>query len=625
MSHIRALSFFVVLLLSCLPAVFGAQETIDFEAFEEGEIVSQVSSREGSGPILVEGSNERFAPGTNAAVIYDSSCPESGLPEDCSGQDADLGTPNEGFGGPGWGSAGAPSGLYPNSVPLGNVLIVAEDLEDADGDGAVDDPDDEGALRNSSLTFDLSAIAPVTMHSLSILEIRYGGEPSTIELLDADGNLLGGSPYVLPSTDGNGVVADYGLDDTEGVHRMVVRLQGSGAVDNIVFSPEGAKVDIETSTNGSGADQVDGDDIPWIPEGQPVEWTYLVTNAGTVPLTEIEVSDNQEVAVSCPRDQLEPGESMECSASGISLDLMLAVLGIPTVRGRCKSGVDRPLYQNTGSVSARGPLGLVVVDSDRSHYCSDPARPAIHVRKGEKGPDTQMLPSGSDATFEVVVWNSGTEHLRDVKVADVLSPDCNREFDRLRAGKSVSYTCSAPGLSTGGANVDGCRFINEVVATGRAGSESVTDSDTSTVELAGLTIDTSFMGSSTESASFEIVVTNNGCDLDGVEVTDSQAPDCERDLGRLAAGDSRNYTCSKPHESETCAEGRSGDVVVSSCDTATLELPEGGDDAADGGEPGAGAAGDGEGLGAAGGPLLLVLLVLLVGGGLFAWNRMKAG
>ena len=45
--------------------------------------------------------------GLNAAVIFDSSCQPGGMPADCSGGDADLGTPNQDFGGPGAGIARA--------------------------------------------------------------------------------------------------------------------------------------------------------------------------------------------------------------------------------------------------------------------------------------------------------------------------------------------------------------------------------------------------------------------------------------------------------------------------------------------------------------------------------------
>ena len=49
------------------------------------------------------------------------------------------------------------------------------------------------------------------------------------------------------------------------------------------------------------------------------EWTYEVTNTGNVPNTDIRVTDDQGVAVSCPSDTLAPGQSMTCTGSGTAV------------------------------------------------------------------------------------------------------------------------------------------------------------------------------------------------------------------------------------------------------------------------------------------------------------------
>jgi len=40
------------------------------------------------------------------------------------------------------------------------------------------------------------------------------------------------------------------------------------------------------------------------PGGQPVTWTYLVTNTGKSTLTGVAITDDHGVAVSCPRSSL---------------------------------------------------------------------------------------------------------------------------------------------------------------------------------------------------------------------------------------------------------------------------------------------------------------------------------
>ena len=62
--------------------------------------------------------------------------------------------------------------------------------------------------------------------------------------------------------------------------------------------PAAPSIDIEKSTNGEDADTPTG---PSITVSGTVNWTYLVTNTGNVPLTNVTVTDNQGVTVNCPR------------------------------------------------------------------------------------------------------------------------------------------------------------------------------------------------------------------------------------------------------------------------------------------------------------------------------------
>jgi hypothetical protein len=80
--------------------------------------------------------------------------------------------------------------------------------------------------------------------------------------------------------------------------------------------------------------------------GSPVTWEYVVSNTGNVPLDNVSVSDDQGVAVSCPKDTLAPGESMTCTGNGV------AQLG---------------QYANLGTATGEW-MGMTVEDSDPSHY-----------------------------------------------------------------------------------------------------------------------------------------------------------------------------------------------------------------------------------------------------------------
>jgi hypothetical protein len=73
--------------------------------------------------------------GPDLVIVFDSGDPTGG--------DLDLGTPNRDFDGPGVGRGGEEGRHGENADALGHVLIIAEDDEDEDGDGVVDEPDDE--------------------------------------------------------------------------------------------------------------------------------------------------------------------------------------------------------------------------------------------------------------------------------------------------------------------------------------------------------------------------------------------------------------------------------------------------------------------------------------------------
>lgn len=111
--------------------------------------------------------------------------------------------------------------------------------------------------------------------------------------------------------------------------------------------PSQAGVTIEKSTNGEDADAAPG---PTIPVGSSVTWTYVVTNTGTVDLTNVVVSDDKNVAVNCGgQTTLAAGQSMTCTGSGLATE------------GQ---------YENIGTVTADSPAGPLT-DSDPSHYLGE--------------------------------------------------------------------------------------------------------------------------------------------------------------------------------------------------------------------------------------------------------------
>jgi hypothetical protein len=199
---------------------------LDFQGLPAGTVVFELSAGAGMsagfpGIVKVTGYSAEFGPGINPVLIFDSSDP--------TGTDYDLGTPNQAYGGPGVGNAGAS-----NDTPLGNVAIIAEDLDDDNDDGLVDDPDD-GDLKGSFMEFDFSkagtgkrkTASTVTINSLTFMDVETEqGEGGTFVELFGPG--LPTNLIAIPPTGDNGVASLEGIS-LAGVNKMRVNFNGSGA------------------------------------------------------------------------------------------------------------------------------------------------------------------------------------------------------------------------------------------------------------------------------------------------------------------------------------------------------------------------------------------------------------
>jgi FG-GAP repeat len=204
-------------------------EVIAFEDLEAGARLTEVFGSRGSGPIGVQGINLLLSKNINAAVVFDSACPPGGRPRDCTGEDIDLGTPNEAFGGPGVGRGGATN----NETALGKVLIIAENVDDANRDERVDDPDD--ARQGGTLQLDFSALGTVLMHTITFVDLDDPDPAQQMKLFRGGitGTLLATVPLPVAGDNGVSVVPLR----VAGVDTVVITLTDSAAIDNITFYP----------------------------------------------------------------------------------------------------------------------------------------------------------------------------------------------------------------------------------------------------------------------------------------------------------------------------------------------------------------------------------------------------
>lgn len=160
-------------------------------------------------------------------------------------------------------------------------------------------------------------------------------------------------------------------------------------------------IDIEKATNGEDADLPTG---PFIPVGDPVTWTYVVTNIGNVPLQGVVVTDDQGVTVTCSKTTLDVGEVMTCTASGT------AMLG---------------QYANLGTVVGYDDYGNEVTDADPSHYYGTMDAP------GTGTPGYWKNHPNAWPVDEIII--GGVTYSKDMAIGLMGCPDGNKLFTMFRA------------------------------------------------------------------------------------------------------------------------------------------------------------------------------------------------
>lgn len=210
------------------------------------------------------------------------------------------------------------------------------------------------------------------------------------------------------------------------------------------FGQAAAAVSIEKRTNGFDADTPPG---PPIPVGSAVNWTYVITNLSAGTLSNIAVTDDQGVSVSCPGTTLAPGASMTCTASGVA---------------------QPGQYANVGTVTAMTSGGQQTVASDASHYFGQ----VVELDFGD----------APDPTYPTLFASDGARHV----LSTLFLGNCvDSEADAL-AGASANGDDAAVGTSsfgncaTPGDDEDGVTFTTPL-ATGQTAGVDVVASEPCTL------------------------------------------------------------------------------------------------------------------------------------------------
>jgi uncharacterized repeat protein (TIGR01451 family) len=299
-----------------------------------------------------------------------------------------------------------------------------------------------------------------------------------------------------------------------------------------------------------------------IDSGQAATFTIVVTNTGNVPLTNVTVSD-----------PLSP----DCSKTSAAIPALASMGPGASVTYNCSLNNVTAGFTNVATATGTPPSGPNVSASDSAPVTvtppfkppvapkPTPTHPAIDI---VKDPKTQSIGVGGKATFTIKVTNTGDVTLTDVKVTDPNSTGCNKSLGTLAVGQTKTYTCTKDGVSA--------NFTNVATATGKPPTgATVRATDNANVRVAAFTppqhpaigiskgpktqtltthLDTTTGASGANKttvkygdAHFTIKVTNTGdVALHSVKVADPLTGSCNKNVGTLAAYQSKSYSCKRP-------------------------------------------------------------------------------
>jgi len=110
-------------------------------------------------------------------------------------------------------------------------------------------------VRGSYFDFDFSALGTVSIYSMHLMDIEVTENSAAVTFYDSNGNGIGNA-FALPKTGDNGVYNYEFGEGVSGVARMHVSINGSGAIDNIVFLSE--KIETPPPSDGVGCTNTPG-------------------------------------------------------------------------------------------------------------------------------------------------------------------------------------------------------------------------------------------------------------------------------------------------------------------------------------------------------------------------------
>ncbi len=266
--------------------------------------------------------------------------------------------------------------------------------------------------------------------------------------------------------------------------------------------------------------------------GSTIDYSFIVKNSGTVPLTGVAVSDAKVGSVSCPASTLAAGATLTCTASY-------------TIT---QADVEAGSVSNTATVTGTPPttMGLNAATASDTAVSTITRTPAITLDKRASMPSGTSVGATIDYTF--VVTNSGNRGLNQVGVSDPKVGSVTCPVSTLAPGAATtctkSYVVTQADINAGTVNNTAVASGTPLTGAAVTGTDSVSTPLTRTTSItmdkqAGAPTGTT-VGSR---INYVFVVTNTGnTTLSAVTVTDPKVGAVTCPVTTLTAGQSTSCT-----------------------------------------------------------------------------------
>ncbi|WP_426247597.1 CshA/CshB family fibrillar adhesin-related protein [Nocardioides sp. LHG3406-4] len=342
------------------------------------------------------------------------------------------------------GGADVTSNLDATSTPIdlspSLVLVKRATLNDGDGDGLAD------VGETVTYTFDLRNAGNVTISDAAVSDPMLAG--------------LRCEQVVLAPHASTACRADP--------HRVTQSDVDAGTIVNTAVAhgnePDGEPVESppsQASTRSDGragialdkraGEPSDADGNGVASTGDTIDYTFVVTNTGTLTLHGVGVADPKAGAVSCPVSALAPREAATCTAAPYVIT---------------QADVDAGSVQNTARASGAPPTGAATTsEPDSTSTPTDPAR-ALFLKKTASLQDQDgdhRADPGEQVRYRFLVRNTGAVTITDISVQDPMLDGVSCPTQVLAGGDQM--VCHATYVVTR-ADMDADELTNTATATG---------------------------------------------------------------------------------------------------------------------------------------------------------------